>query len=106
MQRKRGELTPISDAVSDLDVPVPAIAADSPQAQRPGLSDVSAFQAGAVSTETFSVSGAGREKLSFSNPITCPSTSFIRTTSSPVSSQMSSLRDSENQTVNVLPSLS
>ena len=68
MKRKRGELIPISDAVSDLDGPVPVIVADSPQAQRPGLSDVSAFQAGAVSTETFSVSGAGRGKVEFLKP--------------------------------------
>ena len=34
MQRKRGELVPIGDALSELDVPVAAIPAASPQAQR------------------------------------------------------------------------
>ena len=33
MQRQRGELVPIGDAVSELDVPVPAIPAASPQAR-------------------------------------------------------------------------
>ena len=34
MQRQRGELVPIGDALSELDVPVPAIPAASPQARR------------------------------------------------------------------------
>ena len=33
MQRKRGGLVPIGEVVSDLDVPVPAIPAASPQAR-------------------------------------------------------------------------
>ena len=33
MQRKRGELVPISDALSELDVPVTAIPTASPQAR-------------------------------------------------------------------------
>ena len=33
MQRQRGELVPIGEVVSELDVPVPAIRDDSPQAR-------------------------------------------------------------------------
>src|SRR5262249_19479324 len=65
-----------------------------------------ADHAGFVSRATRSRSVSGIEKLSFSKPITCPVESFMRTTSSPVSSQTCSCRRSLNQTVSVRPSRS
>lgn len=61
---------------------------------------------GMVSRATLSESDCGIEKFSFSKPKTRPVASFMRTTSSPVSSQMYSRERSVNQTVSVLPSRS
>src|SRR5437764_5708973 len=58
----------------------------------------------AVSKTTRTSRGSAAWKLSFSNPMTRPRSSFIRTTSSPVSSTTVSRRGSSNQTVRVLPS--
>src|SRR5262249_901436 len=55
--------------------------------------------AGVVSSASRRPSASGREKLSFSKPITRPVESFIRTTSSPASSQTYSSRRSLNHTV-------
>ena len=63
-------------------------------------------QAGVVSNATCNDSECGIEKFSFSKPMTRPAASFMRTTSSPVSSQTYSRDRSVNQTVRVLPSRS
>src|SRR5262245_50272413 len=61
---------------------------------------------GIVSSATRNESDLGIEKLSFSKPTTRPEASFIRTTSSPVSSHTYSRVRSANHTVSVRPASS
>jgi len=56
--------------------------------RRRKFSDQSAYQADTVSKANCSFLDAETEKFNFSNPITLPDLSFIKTTSSPVSSQI------------------
>ena len=59
--------------------------------------------AATVSKATCKCAGFGMTKFSFSNPMTCPDLSFIRTISSPVSSLTYSSCGLPNQTVSVFP---